>query len=159
MKFFLLVFSLFFLFSFDSSGVSSESADFSFRRISPVGGFTYGSINSIGEDDFGFIWFGTIHGLYRYNTVSVQKFTHDSSDSTSIPSNSIRTIFNDKTGKLWIGTAYGLAVYDNKKDQFVRKRFQDESGEFLGNNVYDIFQGEGKSLFFLSSIMLGRVDL
>ena len=38
-------------------------------------------------------------------------------------------------------------------------RFQDESGEMLGNNVYDIFQGEGKSLYFLSSVMLGSIDL
>jgi signal transduction histidine kinase/ligand-binding sensor domain-containing protein/DNA-binding response OmpR family regulator len=140
-------------------GSNSESPDFSFRRISPVGGFTYGSINSIGEDSFGFIWFGTIHGLYRYNTVSVQKFTHDSSDSTSIPSNSIRTIYNDNNGALWIGTAYGLAVYDDRKDKFIRKRFQDESGEYLGNNMCDIFRGKGKSLYFLSSIMLGRLDL
>ena len=159
MKLSLLVLPLFLLLSVEIFGSNTESFDFSFRRISPIGGFTYGSINSIGEDSFGFIWFGTIHGLYRYNTVSVQKFTYDSSDSTSIPSNSIRTIFNDKNGTLWIGTAYGLAVYDYRKDEFVRKKFQDESGELLGNNLYDIFQGEGNSLYFLSSIMLGRIDL
>ncbi len=159
MKSLLFALSMFFVFSVRTLGSNIESPDFSFRRISPIGGFTYGSINSIGEDRYGFIWFGTIHGLYRYNTAEVQKFTRDPSDSTSITSNSIRTIFNDRNGTLWIGTAYGLSVYDHSKDQFVRKKFQDESGELFGNNVYDIFQGEGKNLYFLSSIMLGRLNL
>jgi signal transduction histidine kinase/ligand-binding sensor domain-containing protein/DNA-binding response OmpR family regulator len=135
-----------------------EIFDLSFRRISPVGGFTYGSINSIGEDLNGFIWFGTTHGLYRYNTVDVQKFIHDPLDSTTIPNNSIRAIFCDKSGTLWIGTSRGLCIYDNRKDLFINKTFQDKSGEFLGTNVLDIFQGDGQNIYLLSTTMLGKYN-
>jgi signal transduction histidine kinase/ligand-binding sensor domain-containing protein/DNA-binding response OmpR family regulator len=142
-----------------SFGADPESFDFSFRRISPVGGFTYGAINSIGEDSYGFIWFGTTHGLYRYNTVDVQKFIHNPLDSTTIPNNSIRAIFCDNSGILWIGTAYGICIYDNRKDQFINKVFQDKSGELLGNNIQDIFQGDGQHIYLLSSIMLGKYNI
>jgi signal transduction histidine kinase/ligand-binding sensor domain-containing protein/DNA-binding response OmpR family regulator len=132
--------------------------DFSFRRISPLGGFTYGAINSIAEDVNGFIWFGTVRGLYRYNTVEVQKFVNDPKDSTTIPNNSIRSIFCDSSGTLWIGTTNGLCVYDNKHDKFVSINFKDNSGDLLGNNIREIFQGEGQNIYFLSNSMLGKLN-
>lgn len=141
-----------------SFGSNIENFDFSFRRISPVGGFTYGSINSIAEDANGFIWFGTVHGLYRYNTADVQKFVHNSKDSTTIPNNSIRTIFSDSSGKLWIGTAQGVCIYDNSQDQFVTLKLQDKSGELLGNNIREIFKGDDQNIYFLSTTMLGILN-
>ncbi len=135
-----------------------ENINFSFRRISPVGGFTYGSINSICEDANGFIWFGTIHGLYRYNSVDVQKFLHNPLDSTTIPDNSIRTIFLDSSGTLWIGTAQGVCIYDNTTDQFTTLKFKDKSGAILGNNIRDIFEDKDKNIYLLSSTMLGKYN-
>ena len=142
-----------------SFGSDPEIPDLSFRRISPTGGFTYGAINSIGEDSKGFIWFGTTHGLYRYNSLDVQKFINNPLDSTTIPSNSIRAIFCDNSGSLWVGTSHGICIYDNRKDHFITKVFQDASGEFLGNNIQDIFQGDGSNILLLSSTMLGRYNI
>lgn len=141
------------------SGQYPDNLDFSFRRISPVGGFTYGAISSIAEDGNGFIWFGTTHGLYRYNSVEVQKFINNPLDSTTIPSNSIRAIFCDKSGAVWIGTTHGVSVYDNQKDIFLSKQLQDASGDFLGNNIQEIFKCDDKKIYLLSAIMLGEYDI
>jgi signal transduction histidine kinase/ligand-binding sensor domain-containing protein/DNA-binding response OmpR family regulator len=154
-------FILIILFCFNwsiSLGSIPDNLTFSFRRISPLGGFTYGSINSIGEDANGFIWFGTIHGLYCYNSVEVQKFLHNPQDSTTIPDNSIRTIFLDSSGTLWIGTALGVCIYDNTKDQFTTLKFRDKSGGLLGNNIRDIFEGNDKNIYLLSTSMFGRYN-
>ncbi len=153
--YFILLILLSFNFS-HSRGSVPENINLSFRRISPLGGFTYGSINSIAEDANGFIWFGTIHGLYRYNSVDVQKFIHNPTDSTSIPDNSIRTIFLDSSGTLWIGTAQGVCIYDDTKDQFTTLKLRDKSGQMLGNNIRDIFEGSDKNIYLLSSTMLGK---
>ena len=158
MRIYLILLILFCSFYKLSFGTLPENINFSFRRVSPIGGFTYGSINSIGEDADGFIWFGTIHGLYRYNSVDVQKFLHNPKDSTSIPDNSIRTIFLDSSGTLWIGTAQGVCTYDNAKDQFTTFKFRDKSGEMLGNNIRDIFEGDDKNIYLLSATMLGRYN-
>jgi ligand-binding sensor domain-containing protein len=154
----ILTIFLFFTFQGIALVLPPENVNLSFRRISPIGGFTYGSINAIGEDSVGFIWFGTVHGLYCYNTRDVRKFAHDPEDTTSIPGNSIQTIFCDKTGTLWIGTSQGMCMYDHARDQFVTMNFQTESGEPLGRFVRNIFQGEGEELCFLSTTMLGKYN-
>lgn len=149
-----IFFAVFFFFVL-ASAVKPENLNLSFRRISPVGGFTYSSINSIGEDANGFIWFGTVHGLYRYNTVDVKKFVHNPKDSTTIPGNSIQTIFCDNSGTLWIGTNQGMCIYDNTTGEFKTVVLHDQSGQELGNNVLCIFQGSGQTIYFLSSTMFG----
>ncbi len=159
MKILLSLFTFWFCSITISIGSNPENFNLSFRRISPVGGFTYGAINTIGEDADGFIWFGTVHGLYCYNTVEVQKFVHNPLDSTTIPSNSIRAIFCDSFGTLWIGTNQGVCIYDKTKNQFRTQNLQDKNlGEFLGNNVRNIFQGDSNNVFFLSSSMLGKFN-
>ncbi len=159
MRKFLLLLILFYVTGSLSFGAIPENINFSFRRISPIGGFTYGSINSIGEDADGFIWFGTTHGLYRYNSVNVQKFLHDPNDSTTIPDNSIRTIFLDSSGTLWIGTSKGVCIYDNTNDQFISPDFKDKSGEKLGSNIREIFEGKDKNIFILTNVMLGMYNM
>ena len=152
----LIVFCFFGILSF---GSDPGNLNLSFRRISPIGGFTYGSINTIAEDANGFIWFGTVHGLYCYNSVDVKKFVNIPTDSTTLPNNSIRTIFNDPSGKLWIGTSHGLCTYDISKDQFVTLNFQDDKGEMLGNNIREIFQGDDQNIYLLSTTMLGKLNI
>jgi len=142
-----------------SLAADPENFEFSFRRISPAGGFTYGAISSIGEDSNGFIWFGTNHGLYRYNSFEVKKFLYSPNDSTSISGNTIRSIFCDFSGTIWIGTTQGVCTYDIDNDQFVRRDFQDESGEKLGNNIREIFQSEDENIYFLSPSMLARFNI
>jgi len=159
MKVFLFSLCLLYGFGFPSFGSNPENFDLSFRRISPVGGFTYGAINSIAEDANGFIWFGTVHGLYRYNTADVRKFVRNPNDSTTIPGNSIRTIFRDSSGRLWIGTSQGVCIYDNSNDRFITLKFQDKSGEMLGSDVREIFQFDDQNIYLLSSTMLGKVSI
>ena len=154
-------FFLIFLFGIYALKAENSPGNFnlSFRRISPPGGFTYGAINSIGEDSDGFIWFGTVHGLYCYNTAEVIKFTHNPLDSTSIPGNSIRAIYRDMSGLLWIGSTQGLCIYDKNQNRFKRKFFFTTENEFLGNYIRDIFQLEDNSIYFLSSTMLGKLEI
>jgi signal transduction histidine kinase/ligand-binding sensor domain-containing protein/DNA-binding response OmpR family regulator len=155
----ILTIFLFFTFQGIALVLPPENVNLSFRRISPIGGFTYGSINAIGEDSVGFIWFGTVHGLYCFNTRDVRKFAYDPEDTTSIPGNSIQTIFCDKTGTLWIGTSQGMCMYDHARDQFVTMNFRTEIGELLGRFVRNIFQGDQDDLYFLSTTMLGKYNL
>jgi signal transduction histidine kinase/DNA-binding response OmpR family regulator/ligand-binding sensor domain-containing protein len=142
-----------------SQETNPEDINLTFRRISPVGGYTYSAINSIGEDADGLIWFGTVHGLYSYNTVDVQKFVSNPLDSTTIPGNSIRTIFCDSYNTLWIGTHQGVCTYDKSKNHFIRHVFQDLTGEYLGHSIHDIIQGDSSTIYFLSATMLGKLNL
>jgi ligand-binding sensor domain-containing protein len=57
------------------------------------------------QDDDGFIWIGTLSGLYRYDGSNVTRFLRDPSDSNSLTHNYAKTLAKDTSGNIWIGTA------------------------------------------------------
>ena len=73
----------------------------------------------IGQDTYGFMWFGTKNGLCRYDGKVVKVYKSSPDDSTSISDNEIQSIFSDSHGNLWIG-ANGLHKYNFEKDNFIR---------------------------------------
>lgn len=94
---------------------------------------------SIVEDSQGFIWFGTVEGLFRYDGHNYKVFRHLENDTNSLSNNTIRAlcIQNDK---LWIGTqGGGLNCLDLKTElisRFIHKG--DSSNEISGNNIWTL---------------------
>jgi ligand-binding sensor domain-containing protein len=97
-----------------------------------------GMINCIWQDHFGFMWFGTMDGLNRYDGYKFQVFRHDPFDSSSISGNYITSIFEDSKGRLWIGTGLnGLNLFIPDQEKFIH--FNVVSKPALTNNtVYSI---------------------
>ena len=76
---------------------------------------------ALAQDGDGYIWIGTQSGLARWDGYRVRAFHHNAADATSLPGDFIQTLHVDARGRLWIGTATaGLAMYDNRKEHFVR---------------------------------------
>src|SRR5690348_15319730 len=55
-----------------------------FRYITPDDGLSASWVQAIAQDKRGFMWFGTVRGLNRYDGYGLRTFKHDASDSTSI---------------------------------------------------------------------------
>ena len=74
----------------------------------------------------GFLWFGTMYGLVRYDGYEYRTYYYDPSDSTSLSNDDIVTLFEDSEGDLWVGT-YGGGVnrFDRSSGMFERYRFND----------------------------------
>ncbi len=83
-------------------------------------GLSNSHVNTIGQDNKGFIWVGTNDGLNRFDGLRFQTFHYSLSDSTSISSNTIFAIFTDRSERTWFGTFTGLCRYDYTKGEFVR---------------------------------------
>lgn len=117
-------FLLFFIFlsSFTSAQLKRSENGFDFQyqfdRIDLSGFLSNEYINCIGQDTYGFMWFGTKDGLCRYDGKDVKVFKSNPGDSTSLSDNEIQTIFSDSKGNLWIG-ANGLHKYNFEKENFV----------------------------------------
>ena len=76
---------------------------------------------ALAQDGDGYIWIGTQSGLARWDGYRVRSFHHNATDPTSLPGDFIQTLHVDARGRLWVGTATaGLAMYDNRKEHFVR---------------------------------------
>jgi len=92
------------------------SGDYSFERLNvPV---SHSNVITIGQDNQGFMWFGTRNGLNRYDGVNMVAFHHHSFDSTSLINNLVNSIKVDSDGMLWIGTYDGLSLFDPKQFKF-----------------------------------------
>ena len=82
-----------------------------FERFSNKEGFNQNTINTISQDRYGFLWFGTPNGLIKYDGYEFETFTTQSGTNGRITSNYITNLFNDSNGILWIGTNVGINIY------------------------------------------------
>ena len=69
-----------------------------FKHYQVENGLSNNSVSSSLQDKNGFLWFGTINGLNRFDGYSFKVFRHNPEDSTSIGSNFIRCLYEDKKG-------------------------------------------------------------
>ncbi len=79
-----------------------------------------GIVNDIFQDNRGYIWVGTLAGLFRFDGYDERLFTHEPRDSSSISDSKISKILEDEEGYLWVHTQNGLNKYDPKTETFER---------------------------------------
>ena len=108
-----------------------------FDNISNIDGLPNNSVNSIIQDDLGFIWIGTNDGLCRYqgtNDVSIYRVNTPAIDG-GIESNSIRTLFKDSKQNLWIGTRLGgLTKFDQSNDTWKTFRYDPKDANSISSD-------------------------
>ncbi len=75
-----------------------------FDALTIEDGLTNNSVSSVFQDNDGFLWFGTLNGLNRYDGKKFLAYYNIPGDSTTISSNKIRRMSQDKFGYLWIET-------------------------------------------------------
>lgn len=67
-------------------------------------------VTAITQDARGYIWFGTSHGLNRYNGTTYTTF-FSSGEEGALNNDHILALCQDSQGTLWIGTECGLSWY------------------------------------------------
>ncbi len=99
--------------------LSLNSQELAFRHITKDDGLSNNSVYKILKDSQGFMWFGTLNGLNKYDGQRIKVYDHDPQEPNSISNGSIQALMEDSRGYLWIGTKDGLNKYDPVKDEFV----------------------------------------
>jgi len=112
------------------NALAVESQTRRFKHLTSADGISQSEVYSFLEDSRGFIWFGTVDGLNRYDGYDIEIFSTSIDDPHSLSNNTVRSLAEDKFGRIWIGTDNGLNVYDPKtefiyqnKINIVEKRF------------------------------------
>ncbi|MBK6753770.1 MAG: response regulator [Flavobacteriales bacterium] len=93
-----------------------------FRALTIEDGLSQGMVNTILQDKYGFMWFGTKDGLNRYDGYTFTVFRQDPEDSTTLRNNYIHSLYEDKQGRLWVGTGEGLELFDRDSERFIHAR-------------------------------------
>lgn len=92
--------------------------------------------NTMLQDSTGYIWFGTIYGLVRFDGIDYTIYVNDKNDSTSISFNDIISLHADRKGNLWIGTrSGGLNFLPKNSDKFTRYIYTPENYLGISDNI------------------------
>jgi signal transduction histidine kinase/ligand-binding sensor domain-containing protein len=105
----------------------AQSFDYGFKHLTTDQGLSHDNVHYITKDERGFMWFGTMNGLNRFDGLQFKVYKHKQDDTTSIPGNFITSIAAEG-GYLWVATTAGVCRYNPSTDKFTRLTFPDTPG-------------------------------
>src|SRR5665647_2363856 len=95
----------------------------SFRNITIENKLANNTVRCITKDADGFIWFGTLDGLCRYDGISIKTYRRENEENedneNALVYNSISALYSNSKGKLFVGTQKGLCQYVRNKEIFL----------------------------------------
>lgn len=99
----------------------SQIRQLRFDRLSLEDGLPANGINCLLQDKDGYIWFGTINGLVRYDGYNLTIYRLATADKKELANCVISAVYEDSKGNIWAGTARkGLFRYNRSSDDFTR---------------------------------------
>ncbi|WP_075589789.1 sensor histidine kinase [Labilibacter marinus] len=120
---------------------NAQEYDVRISKITDDVGMNIPSTFGIAEDEQGFIWFGTVEGLYRYDGQKVKIYRQSETEPNSLSSQTIRTLLYDSISNImYIGTQNGgLNILNLETDQFsCFKTSEDHKLSLNNNNVWSL---------------------
>lgn len=107
-------------FIFFSNSADAGIEKFKVEHLSLEEGISHNMIFTIHQDQKGFMWFGTMFGLIKYDGRNYTVIRHDPHNEKSISNDDITSII-EGDGCLWVGTYRGgLNRYDFDTNEFTR---------------------------------------
>jgi signal transduction histidine kinase/ligand-binding sensor domain-containing protein len=128
------LFKIFILLIFLPGFLTAQYDNIKFERLASYEGFSNVLVQCIEQDKKGFMWFGTIFGLYKYDGYSFSGYFQDPENQKSISHNWANSILEDRAGNLWIGTLGGLNKYNPATEKFTQYLHESENPNSLGDN-------------------------
>jgi ligand-binding sensor domain-containing protein/two-component sensor histidine kinase len=118
--------STFILFFYLTAPSSAYTVDYIFKQLTVTDGLSQSTVFATIQDSRGYMWFGTINGLNRYDGYEFKVYNNNSTDSTSISDNFISALFEDDENYIWVGTTNGfLNKFNRKTETFKRYHVND----------------------------------
>ncbi len=91
-----------------------------FQKINVEEGLSQSTVNSIVQDNSGFLWIGTDDGLNRYDGYNFKIYRADPDNPAGLINSGIRGLFVSEDGYIWFGSPQGISRFDPKTETFIR---------------------------------------
>src|SRR5580692_615475 len=96
-----------------------DGDDVHFLRLSGIEGLSQNRVTQILQDDQGFMWLATQHGVDRYDGYQFRMFKNEPRQANSLCGVFMLSLFKDRSGTLWMGCEYGLDRFDPSTESFI----------------------------------------
>lgn len=84
--------------------------DYDIKHWTSADGLSSNSVRAVTQDKLGYMWFGTLFGLNRFDGRQFEVFNTEL--YPKLASNAITQLLTDSEGNIWVGTKAGLSVLD-----------------------------------------------
>src|SRR5450759_1781590 len=101
-----------------SFSLFAQRERYNFSKLNTYTGLSHNQVNTILKDSDGFLWFGTMSGLDRYDGYSFKIYRNKPNDSSSLFDNYILSLYELPNGKMWVITRGRSGVYDSHTGKF-----------------------------------------
>lgn len=129
-----------------------HDGDIEFEHISIKDGLSQSSVYCILQDDVGFMWFGTQHGLNRYDGHNFKVYDYNPKNPNSLSHNLVLSLCEDSTGILWVGTwGGGLNKYDPETERFMVYRYDAKNPNSLNNDKVNIIREWKRNILWIGT--------
>lgn len=98
------------LFSLQAGASNPSVYDYDIKHWTSADGLSSNSVRAVTQDQLGYMWFGTLFGLNRFDGRQFEVFNTEL--YPKLASNAITQLLTDSEGNIWIGTKAGLSVLD-----------------------------------------------
>jgi len=120
-----------------------------FRHLDIENGLSNYLVTEVVQDDIGFLWFSTDHGLNRYDGREIVHYFHNASDSLGISGNKLRAMVRDEDGHIWLTTNHGVDKYNPFTEVFTHFDFEENINSIASDGDKGIWAGTSAGLFLL----------
>jgi signal transduction histidine kinase/DNA-binding response OmpR family regulator/ligand-binding sensor domain-containing protein len=111
------VLNIFFVLFCISSINTVKAQDINFEHLGIQNGLSQLTVNSIYQDQFGMMWFGTREGINRYDGYKITSF-YPHKGPNALPGNIVNSIVGDESGNIYFVCDGKLVGFDHKSEKF-----------------------------------------
>lgn len=122
---------------FFTSYTYSQFSDYRLHHLSIEDGLSQSSVYAIHKDSKGYMWFGTIDGLNKYDGHKITTYNNEPNCPNCIYDDNISDIKEDKKGNLWIFTGLHLQKFDPKLEKFHIYNPPSDTASLTGKRIYN----------------------
>jgi signal transduction histidine kinase/CheY-like chemotaxis protein/ligand-binding sensor domain-containing protein len=114
----------------------AQQSHIKFGHLTTNDGLSQSTILCMFQDTRGFMWFGTLDGLNKYDGYKFTLYRNDPKDSSSLSYNIVKSIVEDSAGNLWIGTlGGGINKFNREKEKFTHYTHDKNNSQSLSSDL------------------------
>ncbi|MDX2135261.1 MAG: two-component regulator propeller domain-containing protein [Saprospiraceae bacterium] len=141
-----------------ASLLPAQTSIITLQHLTTEEGLAQDHVSAIAQDRQGYLWFGTLDGLTRFDGTACLVFRKEEADTNSLPDSRISGLCLDPAGNLWISTFEGAALYHTATHTLQRLRLPaptPQGGLFRGYLSNFSFDAQGMGWAVADSFLLG----
>ncbi len=103
------------------------------QQLATPSSFPHDGVNTIHQSADGFLWFGTVEGLFRYDGYRYVAYRNDIMTPSVLTSNDVLSILSTADRMLWVGTNNGLNIINMRTGQTRQYHLKDfDNSDIIG---------------------------